>query len=169
MALQSDLSSELETVGGVRRSSDPLKHITVADVILRVLPKLTVSSSTGCIEFNGAHNGAGHGRIRVGSALKTVTHVVYEHYVTPIPSGMRVLHTCDNPKCVNINHLYLGTQSDSIRDMHKRNRHTRKRVPDDVRIGVVAMAESGLNRSEIARALDIPRSTVRYILNQAEY
>lgn len=147
----------------------PVKGFSATDAILRVLPKLTVSSSTGCIEFNGAHNGAGHGRIRVGNALKMVTHVVYEHYVTPIPSGMRVLHTCDNPKCVNINHLYLGTQSDNMRDMYKRNRHTCTRVPDGVRLGVISMAESGFNRSEIAHALDLSRNTVRYILNQAGY
>ncbi len=43
----------------------------------------------------------------------------------PIPAGMMVRHTCDNPPCININHLLIGTQTDNMRDMMERGRHGR--------------------------------------------
>jgi hypothetical protein len=47
----------------------------------------------------------------------------YEMHVGPIPDGMMVLHSCDNSRCVNPAHLSIGTQTENMLDMHKRNRH----------------------------------------------
>lgn len=41
----------------------------------------------------------------------------------PVPAGLIVCHSCDNPKCVNLEHLFLGTPKDNTQDMLRKKRH----------------------------------------------
>lgn len=79
-----------------------------------------------CWEWHGLrwHNGYA----RKGSAR--LHRVAWEWANGLIPAGMQVLHTCDNPPCVNPAHLFLGTHTDNMRDAAQkgriRNRNSRK-------------------------------------------
>ena len=51
--------------------------------------------------------------------------VAYRLYVGPIPTGMCVLHRCDNPSCVNPDHLSVGTRTTNLEDMTTKGRRVR--------------------------------------------
>jgi len=64
-------------------------------------------------------------KIRVDGKALTATRVAWELYRGPIPSGLHVLHRCDNPVCVNPAHLFLGTNADNTRDKVAKGRAPR--------------------------------------------
>jgi hypothetical protein len=68
-----------------------------------------------CLKF-------GHGHFRVGKRVILAHRYSYELHIGPIPKDMCVLHKCDNPKCVNPDHLFLGTRINNIEDMDVKNR-----------------------------------------------
>lgn len=79
-------------------------------------------TANGCWEFNGNLR-KGYGRITVNGVSVVVTRVVYEHHVGPLPKNLLVRHKCDNPPCVNPDHLEVGTVRDNTQDMLDRGRH----------------------------------------------
>lgn len=79
--------------------------------------------STPCTIWAGAKNKAGYGTRGNGRGGSALAHrVAFSEAFGPIPEGMCVLHKCDNPPCVNPEHLFLGTQADNVRDMRQKGR-----------------------------------------------
>lgn len=80
--------------------------------------RYTVNDITNCWNWNTPNKQRGYGSYR-GFPAHRVAWLIF-HGCDPI--GNYVLHTCDNRRCVNPAHLYLGTQSDNLRDMWGRGR-----------------------------------------------
>lgn len=87
------------------------------DVESRLLHYRKLNEKTGCIEWVMFLDKNGYGQIRVDGKAYYVHRLVYELQIAPIPKGLYVLHKCNNPKCSNPEHLYLGTQQDNMKDM----------------------------------------------------
>lgn len=79
-----------------------------------------------CIEWAGRRNQDGYGAAYAHGRQWRAHRLTWTEQVGPIPDGLNVLHRCDNPPCVNIEHLYLGTQADNVRDMLARNRRAKE-------------------------------------------
>src|SRR4051812_44802440 len=78
----------------------------------------------GCWLWTAYRNKAGYGTFGVGGTQKLAHRVAWELGVGPIPQGIKVLHHCDNPSCVNYEKcLFLGTQIENIQDMIAKGRH----------------------------------------------
>jgi len=85
----------------------------------------TIKNENGCWEWQGCKDSYGYGLIRsYDNSKKNIrTHrLSYEIYNGSIPLGMLVCHTCDNVKCCNPDHLWLGTHKDNNEDARKKGR-----------------------------------------------
>ncbi len=80
---------------------------------------------SGCWEWQGAQDRQGYGFIKSQRGMQMRAHrLSYElFYKKEIPENIFVCHKCDNPKCVNPQHLFLGTVQDNTQDMMKKGRH----------------------------------------------
>lgn len=79
-------------------------------------------SETGCWEWLRSKNPDGYGDLRIRGPVRSAHRVSYEAHIGPIPAGMLVRHSCDNPGCINPSHLLLGTTQDNVDDREERGR-----------------------------------------------
>lgn len=76
-----------------------------------------------CMEWLGYVNPKGYGKLLHDSKSYRAHRLSYQIFVGDITKGKEVCHTCDNTKCINPNHLFLGTHQENMIDMCKKKRH----------------------------------------------
>lgn len=92
----------------------------------------------------------------------------------PVPSGLFVLHRCDNPPCCNPEHLFAGTHRDNMADMNAKGRrsdrrgtesHRAKLTEDDVR-AIRAAHARGVGYLAASRMFGVSRSAIRFVIRR---
>jgi len=124
-----------------------------------------------CWEWTAYRAHFGHGRIRIDGISEGSHRVAWELTHGPIPEGMCVLHACDNPPCCNPSHLWLGTQSENIKDMYRKKRgrelhgeaiNTAKLTAAEVTT-MRALNTKGFSYSRLGREYGVTKQNARHI------
>lgn len=133
-----------------------------------------------CWEWQGAKYRKGYGHFRRKINGKWVMYKAhrysYETFVGPIPEGMKVCHTCDNPGCVNFVHLFVGTTQDNVDDKVAKGRqgfgrnpdhmHLSKELADEIREGwFYERMKFSCTQAQYAEAYGISTTQMSRILN----
>jgi hypothetical protein len=128
--------------------------------------RMVIRPGTRCWVWTGASVGNGYCQITNDySALnnKYVHRASWELHNGEIPAGMFVMHRCDNPRCINPEHLCVGTHADNMADMVRKNRQANggdqgaaKLTDEDVKL--IRAAPRG-ERMSLARKLGIDYTT----------
>ena len=131
-----------------------------------ILERVATIPESGCWIWLGATNTQGYGHLRLNQKCIKAHRLAYTIRFGEIPAGMFVLHKCDVRPCVNPVHLYLGDQTDNMRDMMVRGRcgaHKNSVVTDEMRARIFHYHHL-ITRQQIADKLGISRATVGRIL-----
>lgn len=130
-----------------------------------------VALTDECWPWLGAKNKNGYGTFSPTKELsKTLAHrFAWELYRGPIPEGMLVCHTCDNPECTNPKHLFLGTPQDNMDDKVRKGRWRGNPVRINLEVhleGVLTLRSQGKTLSAIAKDFDCDRNVVKKLLEK---
>ena len=134
-----------------------------------------VKKTNGCWLWTGRTNRKGYGVINLNKKPLYVHRLMWEIRNGNIPDGMLVCHRCDNPRCVNPDHLFVGTIRDNNRDRDNKGRSARGAIlskahlkPDDI-IDIRKAYAHGTNQSEIARKYGIKPCSVNHIVHRERW
>lgn len=144
-------------------------------LIRRFWSKVDKSNLGGCWEWT-AHFSGGYGRLctRVDGKWKhqNVHRLSWVIHYSDIPDGLFVCHKCDNKKCVNPEHLFLGTPADNMHDKMKKGRdvsngtYANSRLTAGDVLKVFELREQGLTHQQIADQFQLSRPSITYLLNR---
>lgn len=113
----------------------------------------------GCWEWQATRIVGGYGMLRGPNRTNVLAHrFSFANKNGPIPTGMIVCHKCDNPPCVNPEHLFLATHRENMKDMEKKGRARllSQSSVDEAR----SMLTSGYSQTWIAQHFGVARATI---------
>lgn len=137
-----------------------------------------VEKTDGCWNWTGALRGNGYGAIgigRPGEGMITISahrlSWMLHNSMAEISPGLLVCHTCDNRKCVRIEHLFLGTSKDNQSDMAfkgrslRGERHNLVQLNEEQIIDIrLQWAAGGLTQQEIAEQFNTSKANISQIV-----
>jgi len=123
--------------------------------------------TTGCHLWLGAIDAAGYGKVWLDGRTVHAPRASWMAHRGPIPSGLIICHRCDNPPCINPDHLFVGTHKDNAADRTRKGRFARCGQAGEINPAAVLSKETVIaiftaegGTMEISRRFGVPPSSV---------
>lgn len=124
-----------------------------------------------CVKWNGKVNSRGYGYLWHKGRNRVAHAVAWETANgIPVPGGMEVCHRCDNPLCVNPEHLFVATHAQNMRDCADKGRRTLGELSAKAKLNwrkagaIRALWASGWSLRQIGRRYGVDSKTVHAIV-----
>lgn len=127
-----------------------------------------------CINFSGHIRAGGYGQQWYKGKTHYAHRVAYMKAHGAIPEGVQVRHTCDNPSCINPDHLVLGSHADNQNDKAVRGRVKGSKNPNSKLTEKDAdcireLVEQGASQRSVAKRYDVAPQTVNNIVHRRNW
>lgn len=140
------------------------------DIVTRIANK-TLKTTT-CWLWTGNKNKDGYGIIQISNKQKRVTRVVFAIVHGQVTNNQLVLHSCDNPTCINPIHLYSGTPADNVRDEVSRgriaqgSRNNQNKLTEIQVLEIRSLHKEGSSLSKLGRKFAVSHKTIESIVKR---
>lgn len=133
-------------------------------------PIETETNENGCILITSHYRRKdGHVMVRINGKTVYLHRYVYEQENGVISEDLVIRHKCDNPHCINLEHLELGTHKDNVEDRVERNRSAKGSVNGRSKLTeeniLFIRASEGVTQVELAKMFDVSEKAIRNILS----
>lgn len=136
-----------------------------------------LNSQNGCWLWTGYCGDYGYGEIGINRKVEYTHRYSWIIKNGPIPVGLFVLHSCDNPPCCNPDHLFLGTHKKNMEDCRSKGRNFtprgeangRTRLKNKDILKIRALYDSGVRVIDVARGMNVSFICAYYIVKRATW
>lgn len=149
-------------------------HLTKQSEESRFWSLVDKKKKSDCWNWKGFITKYGYGQMSTNklTSSRFAHRYSYVLHKGSIPEGMYVCHTCDNRKCVNPLHLFLGDHLENMNDMVRKGRAARGERSAHVKLkvkDVLKIRNSDLSNSELARMFSVSNATITLIKNNKNW
>ena len=148
------------------------------DAVKFYLSKAVRNNSTGCLEMTYCLNSDGYAAVFIEGKTKLLHRVVMEEFLDlSLEKHDFVCHKCHNPSCVNIKHLYVGTQADNMADRDRAGRgvvlrgddHGGSKLTGSNVSRIRELYRRGVPQKKLARRFSITQAQISNIVRRVNW
>ncbi len=133
------------------------------DAELHYLLARTKRTRKGCKEWLGSKMKDGYGTVGFQGRTWLCHRLVKTLSDGPVHRSLEVMHICDNPACLNLDHLVVGSHSDNMRDMILKGRDSKAKITGADATEIRERYAAGETQRDISLSFGITESNVGYI------